>query len=124
MGMDRRLRRSVGGNAKHFRAQLGRSDALVCRDFTLQLFERQVWQDSDMEINVHEKKDVAALGNYLIELEDYTCAAMLPYHEIHDPFHNITIFTFIQIQSYISNLSTFNAHSQSTRPRLVTCETV
>ncbi|MCJ1381787.1 hypothetical protein MMC17_004898 [Xylographa soralifera] len=84
--IDRRLRRFVE-NPKEFRAQLGRNNALVSGDFTLQFFERQVWQDCDMHIFVHQYSEVLALSTYLQEVEDYACNDMTPYHIIRDTLH-------------------------------------
>ena len=68
--IDQTLRRFVS-NAARFRSQMAKYNALVFGSIPLQFFERVVWEESDMDILRHGKKDADAFGTYLSTLEGY-----------------------------------------------------
>lgn len=69
------LRRFVN-NPVGFRSLMGRHDALISGGFALQLLDRAVWEDSDLDIYVDDslrdvQRGAEALGQHLIKNEGY-----------------------------------------------------
>ena len=68
--VDRDLMRFVK-DPRRFRNQLGESDALISGSFALQFFERQCWEESDLDIFVEEGEGARELERYLNNVEEY-----------------------------------------------------
>ncbi|KAF4630958.1 hypothetical protein G7Y89_g7175 [Cudoniella acicularis] len=69
--VNRSLKRFVD-NPVGLRSMLARHNALISGSFALQFFERVVWDDSDLDIYVHDDDaSINAMGQYLIQAENY-----------------------------------------------------
>lgn len=68
--VDRLLSRFVR-DPQFFRSQLGRHNALVSGSVALQLFERVLWKESDLDIFIERGDDAEAFAKYLTKEEGY-----------------------------------------------------
>jgi hypothetical protein len=71
--INKKLRRFVA-NPHRFRTELGRHDALISGSFVIQFFDGVVWEESDLDIYIHEV-EAAELGHYLVTEESYELQA-------------------------------------------------
>lgn len=58
-------------NPQHFRSQMAKYEALVSGSVALQLFERVVWKESDLDVFTRWGTYAGEFGLYLIEEEGY-----------------------------------------------------
>lgn len=68
--VDRHLSRFVR-DSQFFRSQMGRYNALISGSVALQLFERALWKESDLDILIEKGENARAFGSYLAEKEGY-----------------------------------------------------
>jgi hypothetical protein len=71
--INKKLKRFIA-DPQRFRTELGRHDALISGSFVIQFLNGVVWDESDLDIYVHEVK-AAELGHYLITEEGYELQA-------------------------------------------------
>ena len=77
-----------------FREELAKQETLIAGSFAMQFFDRIVWEESDLDIFVHDKlahwrgNEITHLERFLIQSEGYTLSSRTGYKRRHERTEN------------------------------------